>query len=407
MPTTEEAPGLVKFNEVTNIMSTAAEKLSKNEYLLARCVDQAQGYLDTIEGAEMNEEIDALLNAWQLNAKRALEIMNTRRAPITQMMAQIAKVFTTMEAKIDPAKPDSIYTKIQVIRNSYAKDKAAKAAARQAELLKQQNADKETIDLKAKAGLQVRAKYQQILADHKLLYTNKLANATLDNLQKVEESLRGIKTLYPRNKFYEISVDLIPVYLDKLELAKIIFDTREALYDELSANYLENMEALKQSLVDQIPSKKRELHEMKTADADRQRQLKEQADQRRREDEQRLKDEQAAAMVKDEQTVETNKQVELTGSLFDSSAQLAEIQSSSGQSRTGYSINVKSAKGWGLIIVFWFERWGKITPLDKFPKKTYDQMKSDCEKHAHATGERIDSPELEYEQTFKAIVTKG
>ena len=40
-------------------------------------------------------------------------------------------------------------------------------------------------------------------------------------------------------------------------------------------------------------------------------------------------------------------------------------------------------------------------------KKTGNQQKAFCEKHAHKTGEMIDSIHLEYEEDYKAIASKG
>lgn len=407
MSTITENPqaGLIKIEEVTSIMASAGDVLAKNENLVKLAADKGQTYLDTIEGNGMTDEIDAELNSWQVKAKQALDIMNTRRSPITQMMTQIAKVFTGLEAKIDPAKADSVYAKIQAHRNAYAKQKAENQKAKEAEILRQQNIAKEKIEIKAKVESQIRETYQNKLYAFKQAAQNKFNEMTLDNIIETTEALKGLKMLYPRDKFLELPVTINSNYIDKAELAPVIYDVRISLYDEIAANFRENMEDIQQHLLNLIPSRKAELEEIARADKKKQKELQDAAFLRQQQENKRLQEETESAKLADASNVNLKQQIENTGNLFETQAQLAEVSENAGPVRQGYKITVMSMSGWGAIFLFWFEKEGQKMDAATAGKKTLDQMKSFCEKHGHKTNEKIDHIHIVYEEEYKAVAT--
>jgi hypothetical protein len=399
--------GLIKIEEVTSIMAGAGDVLAKNEKLAAAAFNKGQAYLDTIEGGEMNDDLDKELNEWQVKAKQALEIMNGRRSPITQMMTQIAKVFTGLEGKLDPAKADSVYSKIQVHRNAYAKKKIEAQRAKEAEILKQQNVAKEKIEINSKVESQIREAYQNKLYVFKQAAQDKFNQITLDNISEITEALKGLKMVYPRDKFLELPVNVISLYMDKAELAPVIYEVRTSLYDELSANFRENMEDIQHHLLNLIPSRKLELQEIARADKAKQKELQDAAFLRQQQESKRLQDEADQAKLNDAANVNLKQQIETTGNLFETQAQLAEISEDAGKVRQGYKITVKDMSGAGAIFLFWYEKEGQFKPVDEWMKKTGAQMTAFCEKYAHKNDERIVHKSVVYEEDYKAIATKA
>lgn len=407
---TQENPSteLIKVDEIKSIMLGAGDILAKNESLVSKATNKGQFYLDTIEGGEMTDDLDAELNTWQVNAKAALGIMNNRRSPITQMMTKMASAFTSLEAKIDPAKPNSVYTKIQNHRNAWAKKKADVQRAKETQILKEQNIAKEKIRLVAEIQRQIRDAYQNKLYAFKKSAQDKFNSLLLTNVDEVKKSLLELKMIYPRDKFYELPVEITSIYLEPSEKASLIFDTRIALYDELAANFRENMEDIQQTLLGQVSSRVLELKEIdKSKDAETRKRLEEDAENRRKADELKLQNETESNKQADLQKVELEKQINTTGTLFNTTAALAEIKQDTGKSRQGYKITVESAAGWGAIFLFWFEKEGQKMILADMGKKTLDQMKAFCEKHAHKQNEKIDHASVVYEEDYKAIATKA
>ena len=407
METLNETTGLIKFEEVTSIMHGASEVMEKNQNLLAKAKDKAKTLLDTVEAEGMNDEIDAELNKWQVNAKIALEKMNERRTPITQMMTRIAKLYTGLENEIDPSKADSFYSKIQLKRNAYAKQKAEAARAKEQEILRAQAKEKEKINIQSEVERQIRASYQERLLLHKQAAQGKFNALTLENLTDTTAAIKAIKLNYPHDKFLEIPVNVTYVYHDKTEAAGIIFDVRENLFSELSINFRENMEDIQRNILELIPSRKRELEEIAKSSKEQAEELRRQAQLRQEQEAARLREEAEEAKQADAEAIKTNETIAVTGSLFDTQAQLAEAKENTGKSRQGYQVNIYSMSGWMAIAAFWFSKEGAKTDPLTAGKKSLDQMKAFCEKHAHKTNEKVIHADVVYEEEFKAIATKG
>ena len=126
--------------------------------------------------------------------------------------------------------------------------------------------------------------------------------------------------------------------------------------------------------------------------------------EREQEEANRLQKEIEDAKRKANEEAELKKQGELTMNMFEQEAELADIQEAN--ARQGYEIAVSHPVGFTQLFAFWFEREGKNLGIDQLEKKSLGQIKSFCEKHAHKTGEMIESKFLKYKETFKAVNKK-
>jgi hypothetical protein len=399
----------IDVKEIASTMSGAGEVLTKNENLALKAVTGAEQLLDTIEAEGMSDELDAALNAWQVKAKDAVKIMNTRRSPITQIMTKMAKYFTEQEAKLDPDKTDSVYARIQLKRNDWARKKAEEAKKKEQEILRQQNIAKERVSFKADVESHIRKIYGEKLLAFKQFAVKIYNSLSFENVADVKKGIDAVKINYPLEKFNEIEpAGAFAVYLSAEDQRQIITEVRDSLYDELSANFRENMEAEKLRLLDLIPSRVNELKEIAKAGEEQKKKLQEEAERRRVADEARQKQEAAEQAKQAEAKIQANVQLETASTLFDAAAQMAEIKNDSpARVREGYKITVHNAAGWGALFLFYFEKEGQRLDVETFGKKSMNQMKAFCEKHAHKTGEMVLSDQLFYEEDFKAVATKA
>jgi len=407
METATVETGMIKFEELPALIQGMPEALTLNKNLLSKIENKAKSLLDTIEAEGMNDELDAECNNFLVQLKEADSRMKSRRTPYTKMFTAIAKECTKLEAPLDPDKPESIYATFQKHRNAFAKQKAEEQQRKEREIAKQKAISQEKVDLTAKIEQTIKDKYNNILFAFKKSANDKFNSLTLENWDTVVAEIRVIRETYPRDKFLEIAVPITAIYMPPSELAGLIFDTRESLYNECSTNFKENMEALKQHLIDQLPARKSELQDIARASASEKKRLQDEAERRQKEEEQRLADEAIEAQKQSEAQTQLNLNIAKADVAFEVENQLAEVrEENNSQVRQGYIINVFSSPGYEQIAAFWFTKWGSLTPLEKLEKKSLGQMKADCEKHAHATGEKIVSKHLEYEQVFKAIAKK-
>ncbi|GGG97636.1 hypothetical protein [Pedobacter zeae] len=398
---------LIKVEEITNIMATASDVLAKNQSLLERCLAKGQMLIDTAASG-MSDELDKEINDWQVKAKDALALMNSRRSPITQLMTKMAKVFTGMEAEIDPAKPTSYFSKAQELRNQWAKEKAAIQRQKEAEILAKQQKEKEVIAMRAEISKQIRDIYNTKLFSFKKFVSDKFNALTLENVDDIKTTINNVKVNYPVDKFNELVPTLFAVHLSKEELDALITEERDALYNELSANFTENMEVAKSDALDKIPSRINELKAIaKSSAAEKERLEKEAAERQQREDDQLAAD-LATQKAADEKRIEDQKKMEEAAAAFNKEAELAQLADTQSKVKESYGIEVSDAQGWGAIFLFWFEHEGKGLSSADIEKKTMKQLKAFAEKKASIKGGSlfIDNPYVQYIEDLKAVVTK-
>lgn len=397
---------IIKFEEISSTLMSAGDVLTSNRGLLEKAENKAKLLLDTIEAEGMSDELDAEVNDWQIKAKQALKINNDRRTPITQLLTKISREFTALENPLDSTKPDSYYAKLQYARNKWAQYKDNIRKEKEAEILRKQQAEKERVELASEAERQIREAYLNKLHSFKA-YISKLVNdATLETISDNEAKIEKVSIEYPRDKFRELSCVVNPKFTSNEDTLLIVENTRDRLYNELSANFRENMEADKQRALDLIPSKQKELERIAKADASEAERLRQEAESRKKIEEAKLKQEQEDQAKADASKLEAEKQLNNATNLFDTAAQMAEVQNTAGKVKKSYIISVKDAAGWGAIFLFFFEKVGQSLDVEAFGKKSLNQMKKECEKIANSTGEMIEHPSIEYVEDVKAVVTK-
>lgn len=108
----------------------AAEAWEANLASVQRAREAAADLL-TIDPATLTPEQDAQLETYLVKARRTLEQLQTRRAPLTKAFDAVRAQFVTLEAELDPKKGGSLTARLQATRDAYA------ARLRQAELQRQ------------------------------------------------------------------------------------------------------------------------------------------------------------------------------------------------------------------------------------------------------------------------------
>lgn len=400
-----EKQGLIKFEEVSSTLMQAGDILAKNTKLSLSAQSAAQSLLDTAEAEGMSQELDKRMNDWQVKAKEALKKNNDRRTPITQLLTRISKEFTALENPLDSSKPDSLFSKLQQHRNAYAAAKERERKAKEAEILRKQNIEQERSEVGAEVERQIRAIYSEKLMQFRSGITKILSNMTLENFAEKSEKIRSIAVDYPRDKFNEITPVVFPKFLDSVEVERIVIASRVKLYEELSANFREIIEADKQAAIDELPSKKKELERLAKASAEEAEKIRKQQAERERLANEKLKLEQEEAEKQAQAKIEAEKTLNNAQTLFDTAHQIAEINDET-KVKKSYVIEVKDVAGWGAIFMLYFQEVGMSLSVEDLGKKSLNQMKKEAEKIANKSGEMLSHPSIKYVEDVKAVVTK-
>lgn len=407
-----ESTELVQFAELPAIAANAPAILTKNTNFVNRGITKGQGLLDTIEsmggGAAMDPDLDEACNAYLLEVKKAVDIMNTGRSPITKMLTAISKEFTRLENALDKAAVGTVPYKIQEARNELARAVAAEQRRKEQDLLNKQKADKERIELVATIERKVRDRYNEILYLGKKKFNDLFNSLTLDTVPDITEAINKMPEHYAQAQFNQIAVSVTAIYMPAAELPGLIYDTRSTLYPECSKSFAEEMSALRHSLLDMIPARVAELKEIAKAGKKEQERLQKEAELRQKQADLDLEQENQRkaneALMAEQQT----KEIGAAQLNFEKDVAHADIFSSGTQAvKKSYVMQVYTQVGVQMALALWFKHFAKATTVDTLLKKTPAAMIKDLEKLAFNGGEMLSpSSHYEYQEEVKALTKR-
>lgn len=385
--------------------------------------------------------VDQRSNGYLVNCRTAVGEMKEERSPITQLFDKIKTLYTAEENALDN-KEGKIPKQIQVFRNKYVQDLAAEQKRKEAEAAKKARRKQQEIDLRStiKTGLgRCLITYQ---TNMKTAWWAGFNGITLDNYEQKKAGIEGLKGTFPSAKVQEICKDALYTGANCPDLTSAeiqeIQDNEWETYDFHSffIKYGQEMQELKQELLDKLPSKKAELDEAERlrlekieldrkakAEKDekekerlRQEQLRLQQQQQQQEEERQIREQQQQQDLQAQQqqsmqavteSVEVNRASAHAGTLFEQAQEMTAVIDTP-QTKSGFEIEIINKSGWIEIITFWLNRCGKDLTLDKWPKKTLDSMKKDVEAIALAADkagkvDQIESQNLTYKPTYTAV----
>ncbi len=473
---------LVVINRSLDVLKSAGEILKSNQDRSTKALavgnkllTELRALKDSFEGGDISREeylekrksLDDRCNNYLANCAKAKKEENDLRSPVTQVMNMIIKFFTEQENLIDAAKPGSVPAAIQAERNVYAREQLQEQERIRKESEARAAKAKEEIEIRAYLKNAITQNLLDYLAERKLQITNSFNAITLTNFEEKSGKLAMMVTDFPVNKLNEIVKKTdVNFYRHTQEEYDSIVSTEMDGYDfkKFYAQYKEDIALMKQSLIDQLSSKKEELleqkriadeaetarqtelarqkeaeiqrrREMEKADAveqkrlqaenerimkeekDRLARLEKEAEEKKAEAERQQKEREAAegerlrveaeeAKKKAAEESELQKAAGSAQLLFD---QVAETSNGNAapETRSGFDIKVTHSAGWIELITFWYQRQGVNLSLDELEKKTFVQIKTYAEGVAKKTGEKIDSKFLAYEVAIKSVNRKA
>lgn len=345
----------------------------------------------------MNPQLDTQMAVFVEKGNKTIKAINEKRKPFTQMMDELKKRFTGCESDIK-AKVDEI----QGYRNDWAAEIMKKRQEEERAARQKLEKEKEEIRINAEIKAAVGVAFYEHIADKKRAAQERFNRITLANFDEEEVIFSKPVSIYTPAKFAELKVTLPESsILTKEEIvlisAKILAD--ETLYVHYFNEYDSTMSVFQKSMQDLLPSKKKELKDLEAADEAKKAEIE--AEQKRRE-------EAAAAQIAAEaerssKTVADNASAEAAASTVNAAMNsLFTPVMEAPKVKEGTEIVIKNKAGYALIFQFWFEKEGKSLDNEKIEKKSIAQMKKFCEDYTIKTGETIESPFVEYKDTYKA-----
>ncbi|REJ83148.1 MAG: hypothetical protein DWQ44_00070 [Bacteroidetes bacterium] len=405
------------------VIDSAPAALQLNEELLEKAIIKGAELRLRIEGGEMDDDLDEQVNDHMVKLKSAKDKSNARRAPVTRFFDEIKKRFTGIERSFDEE-----ISFFQISRDNYAAEKLRQQKEREEKARRELAIKQEAIDYRSRVDQELRsivAAKTKEQADHVHHQFNRV---TLENYERAFEYFQKVVPDIEKVGYDAITIHSGSHLLSHDQMQGIVDQAKSELKHDLLQQFSSELSKVIQSCRDNMPGKKRELIEIrdKQAEADRlakeaksnaekaaaeqarlaAERAKKEAEERERQaaaERERIAKEQAEKAALE---AEAKRDAQMAETLFDHQAAQAELLPSQPKGREGYKITVNAAPGFALIFKMWYDNEGKSLKVDQILKKKIESLVTFCEKHAHKTGEKIESPLITYEEVFKTRVER-
>lgn len=388
-----------KANEVINILQAAPDILTRNEASVSACTNAGKALLDTIEGngGIGTDEIDTAVQEYLAKSKKTVENMNNRRKPLTQMLTALSKRFTSLEGAIDIKSAGTIPHRLQIERNKYAAKKLEEQKRREEEARQKQLAENEKAQYRADITVLLDTTYAAYVERHINALNGMFNRATLTTYGDVCRQITQANTGFSWTDFVKNVVDNKQTFYMDGETRKAIKGEIASLKKkEYSERYAFEIDSLKQSLTDRLPSLRKQLEEQEelrktnaaeAARLEEERRRKEAEDRQKAELERKRKEEEAKAKA------EAEKATAEVQAAFDFSA--ASMSPTPTKAKIKKKIQITNPQGFMQVYQMWFMREGINMSMEDL-EKIHKKMISYCEKVVNKDGEQIQSAFVKY-----------
>ena len=329
--------------------------------------------------------------------------MNERRKPITQMLTAISKMFTSMENQIDIKVAGTIPNRLQEARNKYAAKKLAEQKKREEEARRIQMAENEKASYRADITLLLDNTYSNYIERHINTLAGMFSRITLATYNDISRQIKEANTSFVWADFASnVSDKIVTYYMDADTRKYIKNEVAAAKKKEFTERYTFELEDLKQSIIDRLPSRRKELEELEelsrtnaiaAAEAENKRKQQEEEERVRKAQERKKREEEAKAKA------DADKAAAEVQAAFDFSS--ASVPDTPANAKVSKKIKVTNPKGYMLLYQMWFTKEGVNMTNDELDK-VHKKMITFCEKMANKDGETIQSPFIQYVDDVKA-----
>jgi hypothetical protein len=388
----------INVPELVNIVNEAPAILEKNTLSRDNAVSYGQKLIAQAESHGMTGDLDQLMSGYLEKLRTTYKTISERRKPFTQIVDEVKKRFTALEADIAPTGKENIFAEVQAWRNQFATAKIEEQKRREREAAAKLAYEKEVVNITQKIECSIAEHFSIILSRAKNTLIGTLENMDLDSIDRSRDSIAGFPAKMEKSTFASFTPPA-SLILPADQVKEITKNIMAGTYPEYNLTYQNEVNVLKRELIDKIESKVAELEEIQKASAEEAQRLKAEAEARRKSAEEMAAREaaEAAQRAADEAAARA-----AAASLQATIDAQADITNDAPKAKEAYEIIIKNPVAYALIFQFWFEKEGREWPTDKIEKMTIGRMKTFCESWAIKNDEKISSNLIQYKEIYKA-----
>lgn len=420
--------------------------------------DYAAQLLAFLDKTKMTEELDKKCDTLLGNAANAKKEVHDMISPYTQILDEVKKLFIAARNSLDVTEKKSLMRKIWEKRNQFAKEVEEERQRLIKEAAQRKRLEEAETTVRAELVKNIGMSYLNFMSTRKTQINAYFNEITLETYEhRSQWIVEMVTSLTEAEKKTVVSV-VLPVNLNfTRDIIQQFLNDETEKYDHPSAlnNYKIELEALKRELLAKLPAKKIELleeedilkrrEEQRKALAEQQRLIdneknkarqlemeeeieklrvlaeenrikQEQLDEQKRQREATELEEMQAALKRSEDDLLLKQQTRAnTGSVaatFRENVSVQNIQKTGPATKTETKIIVVKFIGWQDLFKFYVTRealgLNAMTQedLDGFTRKEFGTFKVYAEKAYKATGIKIESEGLVYEDVVATKITK-
>lgn len=435
----EKSPAALSDATFGVVLKTGPEVLTQNQDSHDKALGACSALLEKIKVQGMNDQLDIEANELLIKVNKTSKALNERRAPVTQIIDAVAKMFTSLESDLNQKSDKTIPYQIVKARNDYAQKKLIEQREKEALAKKKLNEDNERSTVEGTLSQALKTYFANYVADRKQAIKTLFDGINLETFVDTSLIIDDFSIEYPQAHFDKFTASVSVVHISRDELPSLKVKVVSNKYAAFAEEFETEISTHKQGIIDLLPSRKRELEEIAEAkrleDIETKRREKEiadlaainktEADRKQKElDElaainkteadrkQKEIDDRNAAETLRLETEAIQKQNEInsqaqaeittakTGNLFAHSGELFTTPTEEvGRTKVVYKIEVTNPAGYLLIAAKYFEKEkpSKLT-IENLEKKTFAQMRTFIEKLATDNEEFIVSEFIAYSE---------
>jgi len=379
------------------IMGNASNILNDNRARVQRAKEAGQALLERME-AGMDESVYNQGLEFLSKIRKTITLMNETRKPVTQIIGEVSKMFTGLEADIDPKGKTTIPGAIQVKLDAFAAELARRKA--EEERLAALKLAKE------KAKIEVRADFEVKLNQHFVSYMQSEIDAlnrywsgvTLETFDEVTNEILNFNIDLNENALRNIKYSANTLHVTPAEVTEIMEAVITEKFPDFRNKYREAVHQRRDEITLVFNSRKLELKEIASASEAEALRLRQIAEERERAEQAETLRKSQEMLDKANAQTEVAKNTAAVETLFDIAATVA---TPAVKIKEQISINVNGPAGWMAVLAFYFEKEAKGMTSDQLEKK-FGFARKFAESYFDKHGEEIKSPYLTYTKTAKA-----
>lgn len=385
---------LIEIKKIETEIQTASAVLNENQTSVQKANDYGSSLLANFEKSGVNDQTYKTGSEYLIKIRKTVQSMNEKRKPITQLLSEISKQFTTLENELSQT-GDTIPAKIKSVLDAYAAEIAKKQRLIEIEAENKRNKALQLTQLETDINNQINQLYFSFVQKCSNKIEIAWENITLDDFDSVSASIMAASFSMDLPDIASVKPPYFAL-IPNIEADQLCSRLKSESIPDLNIRLAKSIERIKESIVSQFDYKFSELQELKSSDAAKAIQIKQDSilfeQKRLAELQTKLASEQQAS----EEALKNSQIANNLNTLFDSTPITPSIKV-----KEITEIEIKNPSGWLELILFWFEREGKFLTNDKLDKK-FGFAKKFAESSYMKSDEKITSKFLSYFETAKS-----